>query len=87
MKLKYKFDIATIADEIIAVPLDTAGEFNGVIHINDTMKDIMELLIEDKTEEELTMAMMQKYTNVTKEEMAASIHKICIGLKNEGILE
>ena len=87
MKLRYKLDIATVADEIVAVPLEAAGRFNGVITINETMKDILELLAEDKTEEELTMAMMQKYKDVSKEEMQKSIHTICVDLKNEGILD
>lgn len=86
MRLKYKFDIAVVADRIVAVPLDDAGQFNGALTINETMKDIMELLVQDRTEEELTMAMMQKYDNVPLEKMQASIHEICVGLKNEGIL-
>lgn len=86
MKLKYEFDIVTVADEIIAVPLDTAGKFNGVININETMKDIMDFLVEDRTEEELTLAMMQKYKDVSQEELKTSIHRICLKLKNEGIL-
>lgn len=87
MKLRYKLDITAVEDEIIAVPLDTAGKFNGVITINETMKDILELLAEDITEEELTSAMMQKYKNVSWEEMQKTIHTICVDLKNEGILE
>ncbi len=86
MKLKYTFDVVTIAGEIIAVPLDSTGKFNGVININETMKDIMDLLVEDRTEEELTIAMMQKYENISQEELESSIHKICCKLKNEGIL-
>ena len=86
MKLRFELDIARVEDEIVAVPLDTTERFNGVIMINETMKDILDLLAEDKTEEELTAAMMQKYKGVSQEELQKSIHTICIDLKNEGLL-
>lgn len=87
MRLRYDFDIATVADEMVLVPIDIDGRFNGVITINETMKDIIELLTVDRSEKELTVAMMQKYKNVTHEEMEKSIHTICVDLKNEGLLE
>ena len=87
MKLKYKLMITTIADETVAIPLDIEGGFNGVITINETMKDILELLAVDRDEDELTMAMMQKYKNVSQEEMKKAVHNICVDLKKEGILE
>ena len=87
MKLKYKLMITTIADETVAIPLDIEGGFNGVITINETMKDILELLAVDRDEDELTTAMMQRYKNVSQEEMKEAVHNICVDLKKEGILE
>ena len=87
MKLKYKLMITTIADETVAIPLDIEGGFNGVITINETMKDILELLAVDRDEDELTTAMMQRYKNVSQEEMKKAVHNICVDLKKEGILE
>lgn len=86
MKLKYKFTITTVMDEIVAVPIDSGIQLNGVITINETMKDIMELLAEDRTENELVNAMLNKYKNVTADEMKTVIHDVCMKLKNEGIL-
>ena len=87
MKLKYKLVITTVAGETVAVPLDTEGGFNGAITINETMKDILELLAVDRDEDELVTAMMQKYKNVSQEEMKKAVHNICVDLKKEGILE
>ena len=87
MKLKYKLVITDVAGETVAVPLDIEGGFNGAITINETMKDILELLAVDRDEDELTMAMMQKYKNVSQEEMKKAVHNICVDLKKEGILE
>lgn len=86
MKLKYKFTAVTIDNEIHMIPINSGGNFNGVLTVNETMKDIMELLGEDLTEDEITLAMMGKYKNVTKEEMAKSIRDICLSLENEGLL-
>ena len=86
MKLKCKYSITEVVDEIIAVPVDSDSRFNGVITINETMKDIMELLSEDITEEELVREMLNRYKNVTPEEMETAIHELCCNLKNEGIL-
>ncbi len=87
MKLKYKMSITTVVDEIIAVPLDSAGKFDGVIKINETMKDILDFLSEDRTEEELVALMLNKYNNISQSDMKEKIHEICVGLKNEGLLD
>lgn len=86
MKLKHRFSITTVMDEIIAVPVDSDSQFNGVLAINETMKDIMELLSEDITEEALVREMMEMYKDVTWEEMETAIHEVCCNLRNEGIL-
>ena len=86
MKLKYKISITNVADEIIAVPLESTDEFDGVLTINETMKEIIELLEEERTEEELISLMKEKYEDASSEVLAKDIHEICIGLKNEGLL-
>ena len=86
MRLKYEFTITTVGDEIIAVPIGSTGQFDGVLTINETMKDLIELLAEDRTEEELINAMLEKYNHVSKNDLETKIHEICVGLKNEGIL-
>ena len=86
MKLKYKLSFTKFADELVAVPLDCGGQFDGVLEINETMKDILELLEVDRTEEELTEIMMEKYKNVQQKTVEEEIHRICVGLKKEGLL-
>lgn len=86
MKLKYKFVITTVADDTVAVPIESADQFDGVITINETMKDIFELLAEERTEEELVDALLEKYEGITRDELMKSIHDTCVRLKNEGLL-
>lgn len=86
MKLKYQFVITTAADEMIAVPIESFGQFDGVITVNETMKDIIELLAVERTEDDLVDEMFEKYKGISREELKNSIHEICVGLKNEGLI-
>ena len=86
MKLKYKFVITTVDDEMVAVPLESSGQFDGVITVNETMKSIIELLDEERTEDDLVDELLEKYKGVSREELKNYIHDICVGLKNEGLI-
>ena len=86
MKLKYKFAITTVADEMVAVPIESFGQFDGVITVNETMKDIIELLAEERTEDDLVDELFENYKGVSREELKNSIHEICVGLKKEGLI-
>lgn len=86
MKLKYEFSYVDIADEITAVPIAADNSFNGVIVINETMKDIMELLAKDTTEEEIVEALLEMYQDVTKEELEEKVHELCQSLDDDGLI-
>ena len=85
MKLKYHFENVTIGDSLQMIPVGSKT-FNGVITVNETMKDIMDLLVEEHTEDEVVSAMLEQYDGVTREEMLDSVRKICADLRKEGLL-
>ena len=85
MKLKYHFETITVGDSMHMVPVDGI-DFNGVLTVNETMKDIMDLLKEERTENEVVSAMLEQYTDVSREEMTATVRDICSGLRKEGLL-
>lgn len=85
MKLKYHFESVTIGDTLQMIPVG-CKEFNGVITVNETMKDIMDLLAVERTEEEVISAMLEQYDGVSREEMTAMVRKICADLQKEGLL-
>ena len=86
MKLKYHFETVTIGDKLEMVPVGSTA-FNGVLTVNETMKDLMDLLAEERTEEEVISAMLEQYEGVSREEMTATVWEICDGLRKEGLLE
>ena len=85
MKLNYHFETVTIGDKLQMIPVGSKG-FNGVLTVNKTMKEIMDLLVEARTEDEIVTAMLEKYEGVSQEEMAATVHDVCTGLREEGLL-
>ena len=85
MKLKYHFETVTIGDSLQMIPVGSKT-FNGVITMNETMKDIMDLLAEEHTEGEVISAMLEQYDGVSREEMTETVQKICADLRKEGFL-
>ena len=86
MKLKYHFETVTIGDSLQLVPVG-CDTFNGVITANETMKDIMDLLTEDRTESEVVSAMLELYSDVTQGEMTLTVRQVCTDLRKEGLLD
>ena len=86
MKLKYHFETTFIDNSVLMVPVGS-GAFNGVLTVNETMKDIMDLLEEDRTEAEVVSAMMERYSDVSREEMTANVRDICARLRKDELLE
>ena len=85
MKLKYHFESVAVGDSLQMIPVG-CDSFNGVITVNDTMKDIMELLEEERTEEEIVSSMLELYYGVTWEELTLAVQQVCTDLRKEGLL-
>ena len=85
MKLKYHFETVTIGDKLQMVPVGNRT-FNGVLTVNETMKSIMDLLTEERTEDEVVSGMLEQYAGVSHEEMTSIVHEVCAGLRKEALL-
>lgn len=88
MKLKYEFVITEIDEQSVAIPVgDTAEEFNGIIHLNDTAKEIVEMLANDTSLEEIVNQLYKKYSESPKEEIKEYVGNFIQSLKNENLIE
>ncbi len=85
MKLKCNFETVTIEDKLQMIPVGS-NFFNGVLTVNETMKDIMDLLAEERTEDEVVSAMLEQYEGVSREEIAVTVRDVCSNLRQEGLL-
>ena len=62
MKIKLAFQLHTIGDENIAIPsADTIKDFNGMVRLNKTGAFLWNELQSDCTEQQLVLALLEKY--------------------------
>ena len=87
MKAKYTFEIMDLDNGQVAVPVgNNAEQFHGVLKINETAGDILDLLGQDITEAEIVEKLLQKYEG-EKLELAGHVHEFIEKLIAEGIVE
>ena len=88
MKLKYEFIITEIDDQFVAVPVGVdAEEFNGVIHLNETAKIIMEALAEETTAEIIINDIVQKYTESSETEISEYVNGFIANLEKAELIK
>ena len=64
MKLKCSFESVDMGDEIVAVPVgDGADKIHGVLKLNKTGLEIVNMLEYDTTAEDITEKLASKYKN------------------------
>ena len=86
MRLVCNFVINAVAGDIIAVPVGENSNFRGYIRINQTGKDIFELLRED-TDRSTVISKLQKiYPEADRSEIAESVDDIIEKLTSAGLL-
>ena len=87
MKLKYVFDTVDMGDEIVLVPVgEGAEQIHGVIKLNKSGLEIMELLKNDITAEEIVDLLASKYQN-NKQNLEKYVMDVIDVLKNNGLID
>jgi len=85
MKLKYEMEMMEIDGSPMAVPVDSGDEFRGVLHMNETTADILEILKNDVTEGELVAAMKELY-DADEAQIRRNVEKVLGILRQYGLL-
>lgn len=87
MRIHRDFTIQKVGDSYIAVPVgETSKTFHGMVRLNATGAFVWNLMAEqDRTEEELTDALLQTY-EVDRATAAADVHRVVLLLNEHGIL-
>ena len=86
MKLKCNFLINTVAGDQIAVPVGKNPPFRGYIKLNETAKEIFEVLKHDTTREEIVSKMVAKYPDANIKDIEHSVDNIVDKLNSSGLL-
>ena len=86
MKLKYQLAVQQVMDFWAAVPVGKDSmRYNGVMSLNETSKDIIELLKEETTEEEIVKKMLEEY-DVTGDVLRKHVSEFLDKLREEKLL-
>lgn len=86
MKLKYNFAVQKVTDFWAAVPVGAdARRYNGVISLNESARDMMELLRDDLTEDELVQRMLGLY-DIDEAQLRQDVHAFVAKLEEAGVL-
>ncbi|MBR4910167.1 MAG: PqqD family protein [Clostridia bacterium] len=86
MKLKCQFVINNVAGECIAVPVGKNSDFHGYIKLNETGKDVFELLKKDTDRAKIISALAAKYPEATAAEIEESVDNVINKLKAADML-
>ena len=87
MRLKPGLMRHQVCGEHMAVATGEAGKvFRGMIRNNATADTLLELLMEETTEEAVVEAMYQKY-DADRERIAADVHQVIQHLRQAGLLQ
>lgn len=86
MHLKYTFETMELDDRSVAVPVGPgANDFHGILKLNETAVFILNLLKNEITEEEIVEAMEKEY-NVSRDVLAADVHRYVSDFMEKGLL-
>lgn len=87
MKLKYAFENIDMGEEIVAVPVGkNAEQLQGVLKLNREGWEIVELLKDDVTEQEIIDLLTSKY-DTRPELLMEYVRKVIGVLQAEGLVE
>lgn len=88
MKLKYEFIINQVADNMVAVPVgDGMEQFGGFLKMNDIGAEILEILKNDVTAEEIAQELLKKHPESNMEEALETVTNFTDTLKENGIID
>jgi len=84
MKLNYDFEIIDIGGELTMVPIDVSG-FHAVLRLNEVSADIIKLMKEDISEDEIVNEMKKMY-DASEEDIKRNVTKVIEHLRSEKLL-
>ena len=86
MRLKNRYEIMIVEDQIFAVPVETSdGTFSGMIKLSKTAAAIFELLQNEISEGDIVNKMSIRF-DVPQEILAADVQKAVSLLSEKGLL-
>ena len=88
MKLAVEMAVMEMDGEISAVAVgEDSAKFHGMLHLNETAAEIIKMLADDITPEEMHKALCEKYNDSSPEEIGQILVDFLKQLNAEGLLK
>lgn len=88
MKISKNWMLTELAGGYVAVPVgENIKNFNGIIKLNETGKDIWNALAEGLDEEAIAERLVGEYEGLDREKALEDVRKIVAKLRSEGLIE
>ena len=87
MKLKYDFVFQPLGDIVAAVSVgDGAQDYSGVIQLNETGAEIMQMMLKDTTVDEM-VAILKKEYEAPDDMLRQAVEDLIVKLRQEKVLD
>ena len=87
MKLKYHFVFQPIGDIYMGVPVgDSAKLFHGMMQLNEVGYDIVSLMTEEISREEIVEKILEMY-DIDRDSALVHVNDVIAYLEGQGVLE
>ena len=87
MKLALEMAVMDMGDEVTAVAVgEDSAKFRGMLRLNSTAADIVRLLANDITQEQLEETLRRKYDESAPAEVHEFVNEFLEQLRREGLL-
>lgn len=87
MKLKYQFETVDMGEEIVAVPVGKDAErIHGVLKLNQSGKEILDLLSKEATEAFIIEKLTKKYDN-DHNALSSNVYHFIEELRTLGLID
>lgn len=88
MKISKDWVLTELAGGYVAVPVGAnTKNFNGIVKLNETGKDIWNALAEGLDEDAISEKLVGEYEGLTREKALDDVKKVIAKLRAEGLIE
>ena len=88
MKLLYNFEIMDMGDKFVAVPVgEGASKFHGMIRMNQDAAEMLQLIQEHRSPEEVLAELLQRHPDSEREDLGWALCDFLNRLIDEGVLD
>lgn len=86
MKLKENVIVRELMGETVLIPLGTSADFNGMIIVNPTASEILKIMPDAETRDDIVKAMLEIY-DADEETVKTDVDEFLGQLEENGLME